>query len=262
VEMRDRPNFFTSNLSVNEFLITRHGGCRPLGQVMGSSIYHVGWQWTPMYESQEMVTVNHAYYHARLLALTRLQKEAALLGAHGVIGVRVERSLGRWADDLLEFTVRGTAVVVEGERPEGPPFVSDLSGQEYWQLREAGYRPVGFVFGSSRWYQIASFQSQFAMGNVAFGLGAAFNMEVTDYTQALYTARQFAMSRMYKEAEDVGASGIIGVAISKSIETYEVKQQNDQERADLIVQFTAVGTAVVGDEEKHLAIDYSVQLDK
>src|SRR4051812_22031286 len=84
VEMRDRPNFFTSNLSVNEFLLTRHGRCRPLGQVMGSSIYHVGWQWTPAfgyYESQELETVNLAYYTARMLALTRLQQEAALLGA-------------------------------------------------------------------------------------------------------------------------------------------------------------------------------------
>ena len=33
---------FTSDLSVNEFLLVREAGFRPLGLVLGSSIYHVG----------------------------------------------------------------------------------------------------------------------------------------------------------------------------------------------------------------------------
>jgi uncharacterized protein YbjQ (UPF0145 family) len=261
VDMRDRGNFFTSNLSVNELLLTRRGDLRPLGQVMGSSIYHVGWQWTPLYQSDELETVNLAYVTARLVALSRLQKEAALLGAHGVTGVRVERSLNRWGDDLLEFSVRGTAVAIDGEPAGRAPFVSDLSGQDYWLLREAGYRPVGFAFGSSMWYQLGTFASQWAMGNVAFGLGATFNMEITDYTYALYTARHLAMSRMYADAEQVGAEGIIGVAVTKSIETRDVEPQKDQHRTDLLVQFTSVGTAVVAEEDKRPPVDYSVLLD-
>ena len=43
-----RPNavnpIFTSDLSVNEFLLVREAGFRPLGLVLGSSIYHVGIQ--------------------------------------------------------------------------------------------------------------------------------------------------------------------------------------------------------------------------
>ena len=35
---------FTSDLSVNEFLLVREAGFRPLGLVLGSSIYHVGLQ--------------------------------------------------------------------------------------------------------------------------------------------------------------------------------------------------------------------------
>jgi len=35
---------FTSDLSVNEFLLVREVGFRPLGLVLGSSIYHVGLQ--------------------------------------------------------------------------------------------------------------------------------------------------------------------------------------------------------------------------
>jgi hypothetical protein len=46
--------FFTSDLSVNEFLLVREAGFRPLGLVLGSSIYHVGLQigrWGKRWES-------------------------------------------------------------------------------------------------------------------------------------------------------------------------------------------------------------------
>src|SRR6201986_2793410 len=36
--------FFTSDLSVNEFLLVKQSGFEPLGLVLGSSIYHIGWQ--------------------------------------------------------------------------------------------------------------------------------------------------------------------------------------------------------------------------
>ena len=39
--------FFTSDLSVDEFALVNAIGLRPLAQVMGSSIYHVGWQQRP-----------------------------------------------------------------------------------------------------------------------------------------------------------------------------------------------------------------------
>ncbi len=40
-----RPgSIFTSDLSVNEFLLLRQAGFRPLGLVLGTSVYHVGLQ--------------------------------------------------------------------------------------------------------------------------------------------------------------------------------------------------------------------------
>ena len=40
------PRLFTSDLSVNEFLMVEEAGFEPLGFVMGSSFFHVGIQWT------------------------------------------------------------------------------------------------------------------------------------------------------------------------------------------------------------------------
>jgi len=47
--MRREGGVFTSDLSVNEFLLVKEAGFDPLGLVVGSSIYHIGFQaarWT------------------------------------------------------------------------------------------------------------------------------------------------------------------------------------------------------------------------
>ena len=47
-------SIFTSDLSVNEFLLVREVGFRPLGLVLGSSIYHVGLQIGRWSKNQEL----------------------------------------------------------------------------------------------------------------------------------------------------------------------------------------------------------------
>ena len=47
---------FTSDLTVNEFLLVREVGFRPLGLVLGSSIYHVGIQVGRWSKNQEMTS--------------------------------------------------------------------------------------------------------------------------------------------------------------------------------------------------------------
>src|SRR5690349_14553940 len=66
---------FTSDLSVNELLLTHQCGFEPLGQVMGSSVYHVGWYAGPGWQwmSGELTVLTEAYREARMLAMSRLQ---------------------------------------------------------------------------------------------------------------------------------------------------------------------------------------------
>ena len=91
-------HFFTSDLSTNEMLLVQRAGYEPLGQVMGSSIYHMGFQWRNFAwrnsartqgAAFELDVLTQAFYNARHLALGRLQQEAALLGASAVVGVRL-----------------------------------------------------------------------------------------------------------------------------------------------------------------------------
>ena len=258
-DLRQNGKFFTSNLTINELALAATEGVRPLGQVMGSTIYHVGWQYTPLYQSTELVALSHAQYHARLLAISRLQQEARLLGAHGVIGVRLERQAYEWGENLLEFAARGTAVSLPDLPVPKHPFVCALSGQEFYALRRGGFFPVGFAFGTCVYYHVASYITQWVNQGGIFG-GGMINQELTDYTQAVYIARNAAMSQMETEAARVSAEGIVGVTVEKSIQTYEV-EVNKTPRRDLIVELTALGTAVVASGADTLAVDYALPLN-
>lgn len=189
----DRRGLFTSDLSVNEFLLVREAGFDPLGLVMGSSIYHVGFQFSGVFNNQEMDVLTQAMYHARELAMTRMEEEADVLGADGVVGVRLEVTRYEWGDNLAEFMAVGTAIRHrEGEHfrtPGNRPFTSDLNGQDFWTLLHAGYRPISLVMGTCV-YHVAHqgmMQSLKQMGR---------NTEMQNYTQALYDARELALSRM------------------------------------------------------------------
>ena len=72
---------FTSDFSVNEFLLVRKAGFEPIGLCVGSCVYHVGVQYSSWGRSQEMEVLSKAMYHARELAMARMQDEAGQLNA-------------------------------------------------------------------------------------------------------------------------------------------------------------------------------------
>src|SRR4051812_31176995 len=144
--------FFTSDLSVNEFLLVKEVGFHPLGLVMGSSIFHIGYQPIRVGVSEELTTLTQALYASRELAMVRMEEEADALGADGIVAVRLTLAVHAWGSNVIEFLAIGTAVKNEGTQnfraANGKPFTSDLSGQDFWTLLHAGYRPVGFVMGN------------------------------------------------------------------------------------------------------------------
>lgn len=230
-------HFFTSDLSVNEFLLVKEVGFQPLGLVMGSSIFHVGFH--PVRGiSEELTTLTQALYHARELAMVRMEEEADALGADGIVAVRLTLTIHQWGSNVIEFLAIGTAVKnAAGEgtwrASNGKPFQSDLSGQDFWTLLHAGYRPVGMVMGNCVYFVAPQMQQQ-APGQQGWG-GYQQNMELTGPTQAFYDARELAMERMQAEAEALGAEGIVGVTVDESNHTWGVN----------VLEFSAIGTAVV-----------------
>jgi uncharacterized protein YbjQ (UPF0145 family) len=180
--------------------------------------------------------MTQALYHARELAMTRMEEEADELGADGIVGVRLDVNLHAWGQNVIEFLAIGTAIRhVEGQpgwrTGSQKPFQSDLSGQDFWTLLRAGYRPLGFVMGNCV-YHIA------AQG---MPWGQQQNMELQSYTQALYDSRELAMERMQYEATELGAEGIVGVQVEETNHTWGYN----------VIEFSAVGTAVVAISKDH-----------
>ncbi len=68
------------------------------------------------------------------------------------LGERLDIGRYEWGQDMAEFIAIGTAVKhrdgVLHRAPNGRPFTSDLSGQDFWTLLRTGHRPVGMVMGS------------------------------------------------------------------------------------------------------------------
>src|SRR5581483_12020728 len=238
LEKMKAAGFFTSDLSVNEFLLVKAAGFDPLGLVIGSSIYHVGYQMGQWSRNQEMDVLTQAMYHARELAMTRMEEEADQLGADGVVGVRLDVSRYEWGGDLAEFIAIGTAVRhgegVLHRAPNGRPFTSDLSGQDFYTLLSAGYRPLGLVMGTCV-YHVA----HQGLGGWAKRIGR--NAEMPNFTQALYDARELAMERMQNEAETLQAEGIVGVQLVEGSHGWDTH----------VIEYFAVGTAVTPTSEEH-----------
>ena len=95
LDMRNR-RLFTSDLSVSEFLLVKEAGFEPLGLVMGTSIYQLAPQVPNLPAGQpgcELTDLTNALYHARELAMNRMEEEADALGADGIVGVRLEVNL-------------------------------------------------------------------------------------------------------------------------------------------------------------------------
>lgn len=239
-----RPGgLFTSDLTVNEFLLVKEAGFSPLGLVLGTSIYHVGLQIGRWSKNQEMDVLSQAMYHARELAMSRMEAEADVLGADGIVGVRLEVDFKEWGSDIAEFLAVGTAVKADADNPiktqwrnvKGKPFTSDLSGQDFATLIRTGYAPLGMTMGTCV-YHIA----HRSLGNVLGNMGQ--NVELTTFTQALYDARELAMVRMQAEAEALQAEGIVGV---------QLHQRNHSWGAHT-TEFMAIGTAVRPYRDDHV----------
>jgi len=224
---------FTSDFSVNEFLLVRKAGFEPIGLCVGTCVYHVGVQYGNWYKNQELDVLSKAMYHARELAMTRMRAEASAMGADGIVGVKLTIKRMEWDSQLLEFIAIGTGVVHgaghKGFRAhDGGPFTSDLSGQDFWSLLHAGYRPVEMVMGSCVYHV--------AHRGVLAGLATlASNVELENFTSAMYEAREIAVERMQAEAAAAKAEGVVGVDIHEGSHVWQPH----------VIEFFAIGTAVL-----------------
>jgi uncharacterized protein YbjQ (UPF0145 family) len=240
----------TSDLSVDESLLLHAAGWEPVDLVCGVGVVSVPagvWNWG----AGPISLASDAHNAAVEQAADELRGECSRAKGHGVVGVLVEVSV---RPHFVEVELVGTAVQpVAGVRdPRGKdaavamPFVSDLSARDFTLLQRAGWMPVGLAFGASFVYAPRR-RAGAAMKQ------STQNVELTNYTEAMYAARESAMERMQRSALQVGGQGVVEVKVTEGPMSF----------ARHAVGFTAWGTAVklVAEAHQFVAPEVVLPLD-
>jgi len=201
---RGRPA--TTDLSLDEELTLHAVGWEPVDLVCGISLFSVPtgvWTWG----QGEITWASNAYMQAFAGASSRIHRECHRVGGHGVVGVRVEREVHR---HHIQVVLEGTAVRPVGAHPDPPanPFLSDLSGRDFSLLDAAGWLPLGLAAGASFVYA-----PRRSMGDAM--RQTSQNVELTNFTEAMYSARESAMERMQQAALTMGGAGVVEVKVTE-----------------------------------------------
>jgi uncharacterized protein YbjQ (UPF0145 family) len=241
-QLSEGAGAFTSDLSVGSFALCHELGLTPLAQVMGSSIYQVGYAATmpPAYGGgfmYELEALSRARNEVRNRAFSRLAQEAQHVGADAVIGVQISSGAREFTQGAIECVVVGTAV--RSSSPQHPTkagavagtVLTELSVPDYAKLVRAGIETLGVVAWTS-----VFFAQSWQAGGMGFGRGYIQNQELTAYTRGFYEARETVMARVTAQAASVSASGVVGVRLAHSVQR---AGQNG-----MVVSFNAIGTAI------------------
>ena len=243
-------NTWGSALSTEEFAAIRSVAFEPVGQVLGTAVFHIGYAgawscsgawsgvafgtdvsssaWAPF--SQLVRTM----YAARRLALARAVAECRALGGDGIVGVKLK--VGGFPAGGLEFTALGTAVRARSKIRPRQPFTSHLSGQDFARLMHAGWVPTGLAFGIS----IATRHDDWrTYGQIRWTAG---NQEVDGYTQLINHARHDARQQLARDAAAHGGDGV--VVDEMELRVRERECPTYQNSRDHIAEAVFLGTSV------------------
>ena len=230
-----RGRAVTSDLSIDEALLLHSIGWEPVELVFGVAVTSVPngvWTWG----RGEISSASDAHNLAVQAASERLAHECASVGGYGVVGVRVSVDV---RPHHVDVELVGTAVRPVGKKAlVGRPFVSDLSARDFVLLSSAGWAPLGLAFGASFIYA-----PRRAAGAAMRQAGQ--NIELTNLTEALYSARESAMERMQSSGLHMGSQGVVAVKITEGPMTF----------ARHVIGFTAWGTAVHLEAESHVYLE-------
>jgi uncharacterized protein YbjQ (UPF0145 family) len=238
----------TSDLSVDEALLLHAAGWEPLDLVTGVAVVSVPvgvWNW-----GRGSISLASDAHDAAVDQASRLLRgECGKVHGHGVVGVRVDVTVN---PHHIDVELVGTAVrPMDGKDKSGRgldaalamPFVSDLSARDFTLLERAGWMPVGLAFGASFVYA-----PRRTAGTAIRQKGQ--NVELTNYTEAMYSARESAMEKMQRSALGAGGEGVVEVKVTEGPMGF----------ARHAIGFTAWGTAVKLVAETHQFVQPQVVL--
>jgi uncharacterized protein YbjQ (UPF0145 family) len=225
----DTGPFFSTACSGQDLYCQVDAGYEPRHFVIGNVAYALGIArglsggLKMLARRGEVKEFSDMYNHTRHLALERIENEARERGANAVVDVQTH--IIPFGPGVKEMLMVGTASHHPGLGSPARPVTSELTGEELWNLTKIGYAPLRLMLGTS----------VYALG-VTGGIGAFFSSlsrgEVGAVTRLIYEARANCLEHIHKEAEEIGADGVIGTKLY----VYEIGSS--------FVEVLAIGTAV------------------
>lgn len=240
----------TSDLSLDEILLLHSVGLEPVQVAFGVGCVSVMagvWAWG----TGPVTDAHEAFRRAFDEAKEGIRTSARAAGGIGVVGVDVEVELSPHRSIVI---VTGTAVrplVDESGRRHfkvnyRSPFLCDLSARDFVVLANSGWYPLDLVAGAS--YVHAPRRS------VGAALGQATqNVELTNFTETLYQAREKAMEEMQSYLVQAGGTGLVDAKVIDRPLPF----------ASHVVEFVAYGTAIkmLAPAHQHPSVSVVLPLD-
>jgi len=231
---------WTSDLSVNEWLTMSSLQVKPLGLVMGSSFFHIGFtisDYRGNFSSGPIFALENAIQESRRLALSRLAQEAKQMGANAVVGVCIHEKKISYDSHETEFSAVGTGVFIDFLPKDGSVLLSCVSGQDFFKLYQVGYLSVGIALGVSVWYDYTTFQ------DARIAEYSYYNQEMSQFSRAMHTTRSRAVQSLQQQAKQV-QGGVLAHDTSVHVRRIEVSRGQDDERVDHAIEYVALGTII------------------
>lgn len=209
-ESGSASNLFSGDFTARDLLLLKQSCFRPAGLVYGASVMHVGCN-TGMYQGiGEVTQYAQAYQEAIGNAISRLQAEAKLLGAEGVINIHAKVSGFNKGEQLelgsqnLAVTLFGTAVQYMGPSDtakfQESPFLTELNADGFCGVMRTGFFPTALASGATVYQAFASTQ------NMTY-----HPYEEPNLTGTVYQCRETCQAQVEAWARSNGSTGVVNM---------------------------------------------------
>ncbi|MEV6006253.1 heavy metal-binding domain-containing protein [Streptomyces sp. NPDC051976] len=258
---------WTSALSTGEFAAIRSVGFEPVGQVMGSAVFHIGRSgrfW--IYHDCQYPGAGFGYSYgdigkapvavsgagapsadlvavfdtARRTALDRMSTECRALGGDGVVAAALTMSPFLAQPNCLEFQVIGTAVRARGAYRPGRPFTSHLDGQGFAKLLGAGWVPVELLVGMSVGVRHDDYRTQSQTYSWR-------NVEMSGWSELVHVVRADARRQLQLQGAGRGGDGVVMADSRLRVwkeSCLRARNRSNSEQEDHVAESTMVGTTI------------------
>lgn len=253
-------------LSAPEFAAIAEVGFEPVGQVLGTTVTHLGYvsqggrcSASTSYIRTDLASAGSGpfnvllrkRYGIRRRILSRVAEECSALGGDGILGLKL--SIRPFPAGGTEFTLRGTAVRARTRNPFGAdgrldaPFTSHVSGQEFAALLRSGWVPAGLVFAIA----LGARHPDMRTRDQAFKF--ARSGEVRGYAELVKDTRRDARDQLRQAVADQGADGVVVDDMTLHIGERECPAVEGDH--DYVAEATISGTSIVSFGQTPAAMD-------